>query len=442
MEDLPKCLVSNCDQTARMFVKKLKLYNCYKHFDETYEQAEGERLISPKLVAKKVGVIEQMLRLFKYFTQKECQEKPDERTLKFQQEFTLQVQKLRDDTIHAYEQGSYLDFGDLAQKARNIQADMDGDETFSRFACNIMWKIMQEKLDEDSEIPAWFSGLVPKQQNILQEELKQNKLAIEVLDQKNKKLQQQNEDYKWNLSAKSLGISSSQSPSTVPTNTVNSGQSKPIDVTSGNTIRLELTNLRDMNFLAFLDRRIPILNRMDLNKVPANNQHVKDFLQRYFPIELKFFNFNCSSTLSTGLDYYAEALTVSSTCVREVFSIYNFEICESHLVMLVCANKNMQRFGLQHCKFGLPTVPDFGGKLKGSTLKVLDLNACGRKGYSNWANNQLNFENLVEGLSKEEDFRANLQKIWMKQCGMQLKVIKRIMSKHGFAHLEICGHSK
>ncbi|CAI2383412.1 unnamed protein product [Moneuplotes crassus] len=442
MEDLPKCPVANCDQTARMFVKKLKLYNCYKHFDLTYNDNEGERLVSPKIVAKKVGIIEQMLRLFTCFTQKECNNKPDEITLKFQQEFTLQVQKLRDDIIHAYEQESYPEFRDLIEKARNIQAGMDDNETFSRFARNIMWKIMREKIDQDSETPAWFSGLVPKKQNTFQEELKQNKLAIEAQDQKNKKLQQQNEELKRILKLRSQESTSEQSSSTVSTKNAHGRQSKPNEFNEESTMRLELTNPKHMDFLIILNRRMPILNRLDLNGVPANNPKINTFLKYCFPVELKFFNFNCSSPLSSDLDFYVDALAGASAWVREVYSIYNFEVCEPQLKTLVCASKHMLRLGFQYCKFYLPTVPDFGGKLKGSVLKVLDLSSCGRKDYSNWVKNQVYFENLIEGLSKEEDFRASLQKIWLNQCGMQLKIVKRIMSKHGFAHVEICGHTK
>ncbi|CAI2382806.1 unnamed protein product [Moneuplotes crassus] len=422
-----------------MTTKKLKMYYCYEHF---YGQDEGECLVSPEFVAKKVGVIDQMLRLFTYFTQNECHKKPDERTLKFQQEFTLQVQKLRDDIIHAYEQGLFHEFGDLICKARNIQANMDGDETFSRFACYIMWEIMQEKLDQDSEIPSWFSGVIPKQKNKLQEELEKQQLTIKNLKEKTKRLQQQNEELEQNRNSRGQEPTSYQNPSPAPKKITRGKKSNPTEFNSESTLRLELTNPKHMEFLGYLNRRMPTLNRIDLNGVPADNQKIKTFLGNFLPEELKLFNFNCSSPLSTGLPFYADALAKASACVREVFSIYNFEVCEPQLKTLVCASKHMLRLGFQYCRFYLPTVPDFGGKLKGSVLKVLDLSACGRKDYSNWTNNQVYFENLVEGLSKEEDFRASLQKIWLNQCGMQLKTVKRLLSKHGFTHVEICGHTK
>ncbi|CAI2381523.1 unnamed protein product [Moneuplotes crassus] len=89
----------------------------------------------------------------------------------------------------------------------------------------------------------------------------------------------------------------------------------------------------------------------------------------------------------------------------------NFEVSQHQMGVLLAANKDKKSLGFISCKLDLSSVPQFGGALQGSTIEGLDLNGCGLSELGDWENNPSHFENLIEGLAKEQDFKNNLKMI-------------------------------
>ncbi|CAI2361902.1 unnamed protein product [Moneuplotes crassus] len=207
-------------------------------------------------------------------------------------------------------------------------------------------------------------------------------------------------------------------------------------------LALKLDNLKDMEFLTSLNKRMPEVARLDLYKIPLNCQEVKTFLATYFPNKVRELYFNSGSPLSNSLPFYLEELVEVIKRVTGHLYIYEFEVSQDQLVTLFSANRHQEWFGFSDCKLALYSVPDFGGTLAGSTMQVLSLRGCGKSSYGDWGNNDSHFENLIAGLSQEEDFRKNLEWIGLSGCGMKKNDVKKILADHGFGHVEIGEYSK
>ncbi|CAI2363174.1 unnamed protein product [Moneuplotes crassus] len=216
------------------------------------------------------------------------------------------------------------------------------------------------------------------------------------------------------------------------------------DIQIGPRTRLDLSlnNPKHMGFLSSLTRRMPGIDRLDLDNIPLDCQEVKTFLANHFFREVEVLHFNCHSSLSSSLSFYLDELKEASKRVIGHLYIYNFEVSQDQLVSLFSANRHKEWFGFKWCKLDLSSVPDFGGSLAESTMYGLSLYGCGGSSYCDWDNNESNFENLVTGLAKEEDFRRNLEWIDMFECGMEKSDVEEILEGHGFGHVEIYDHSK
>ncbi|CAI2361046.1 unnamed protein product [Moneuplotes crassus] len=202
-------------------------------------------------------------------------------------------------------------------------------------------------------------------------------------------------------------------------------------------LTLKLDNPKHMEFLTSLNKRMPDIDRLNLGNIPLNCQEVNTFLATHFPDKVRDLHFHFGSPLSSCVPFYLEELVEVSKRVTEVLYIYEFEVSQDQLVALFSANRHTKWFGFNYCKLSLSSVPDFGGTLAGSTIKCLSLYSCGDSSYGDWGNNESHFENLIAGLSKEEDFRKNLKKIRMGSCGMEKNVVDKILADYGFGHAEI-----
>ncbi|CAI2359259.1 unnamed protein product [Moneuplotes crassus] len=221
---------------------------------------------------------------------------------------------------------------------------------------------------------------------------------------------------------------------------ITTGEDKQIGPVDEVTFRLSEYKYRD--FLKSLKNRIPDIEILNLNDAYSNNKEAKTFMTTHFPNKVGVFNFNKGSSLKCCLSVFFEELVEISQRVIGELNIHEFEISQAQLIALLCANKHKQLFGLIKCKLDLSSVPDFGGNLSGSWIKGLDLDGCGEIWCCNWQYNGTHFENLIAGLSQEEDFKKNLKMIKMSECGMEKNMVEKILEDYGFGHVEIYNHSK
>ncbi|CAI2387198.1 unnamed protein product [Moneuplotes crassus] len=213
------------------------------------------------------------------------------------------------------------------------------------------------------------------------------------------------------------------------------GEPIQFDQTSNLPLDLRKGNLQE--FLTKINKRIPDCKFISIESIPGENEVVKTFLSLYFPNKVEQFYFNDRSDLSSCLSFYMTALEALSSKVEEEFVIYNFEVSQHQMKTLLAKYKRKRRFGFLSCKLALSSVPDFGGALQGSQLKALGLNGCGSSDLGDWKNNPAHFENLIEGLAKEQDFKDNLKWIGMEDCGMEESQVEVILKKYEFGEIQI-----
>ncbi|CAI2363983.1 unnamed protein product [Moneuplotes crassus] len=184
------------------------------------------------------------------------------------------------------------------------------------------------------------------------------------------------------------------------------------------------------------------IDKFDLNNIHENYREVKTFIANCFPNKVRELIFNYGTSQRCSLSFYLEELVGVSQRVTGALYICNFEVSQDQLVPFFSANRHKELFGFPYCKLDLSSAPYFGGSLAGSTLEGLVLDGCFGSLYGGCSNNESHFENLIAGLSQEEDFRKNLQNIYMLYCGIEKNVVKNILANHGFGHVEIGSHSK
>mmetsp|Transcript_12499 Transcript_12499/g.12541 ORF Transcript_12499/g.12541 Transcript_12499/m.12541 type:complete len:226 (+) Transcript_12499:136-813(+) len=203
----------------------------------------------------------------------------------------------------------------------------------------------------------------------LQEELKQKEHTIEAFEEESKRMHHEIENLKRKFNLLSQGPYAYPSITTHHTNITG----RDIQFDPETILELDLSDPKHLKFLSSLDHKMPDLGGLTLSKIPEGNEDVKTFLQTGFPSEVREFTYNYSSSQISCLDLYVEELAAVSQRVKEVLYVYGFEVSESNLVTLLAANKHKAWFGFPDCKLSLSSVPDFGGKLEGSTLKGFGL---------------------------------------------------------------------
>ncbi|CAI2362004.1 unnamed protein product [Moneuplotes crassus] len=305
---------------------------------------------------------------------------------------------------------------------------------------------LQKDLDDQKKILQNSKEALEKNKAIKENKLKSADMRLKEAQKKTqelleiKKEEEKNYETMKQLMIASLHVSDYSDFSCLYNFILKTGENRQINPKT--RLTLSLTNPKHMEFLTSLEQQMPDLEILSLRKIPLNSEEVKTFLGSRFPSKVRIFHFNFSSPLSSSLPLYMDELAAVSQRVWEALFIYKFEVSQSQLTTLLAANKHKEPFGFTNCKLSLSSVPDFGGRLEGSTLEILHLDSCGGSDYGDWATNESHFENLVEGLSKEQDFKNNLQGIRMRECGMELETVEEILVKHGFGHVEIVAHSK
>ncbi|CAI2381550.1 unnamed protein product [Moneuplotes crassus] len=202
---------------------------------------------------------------------------------------------------------------------------------------------------------------------------------------------------------------------------------------------LVLNKAKDFEVMQAMSKKMPDVKELDVQGISEEkNEQVQSFLELYFPNTVGSFEFHYGSPL-TSITPFMEGMEVASKKVTTKMRIYNFEIGEQELFDLFIWNKSKDWIGLRECTLSLSEIPNFKSSLKGSTLRILDLSECGSSSHGDWSKNPQEFENLVEGLAISEDFKANLQELWMTNCGFSETQIYQVLKKHGLQHVNIYG---
>lgn len=180
---------------------------------------------------------------------------------------------------------------------------------------------------------------------------------------------------------------------------------------------LKLDQKEHLELIKSVQKRLPKLEILSIGiKSPWDVGHFNKFLDRYFPKRVASFTLHADSTGHFEYDNLVKNLHYICPNVMEKLFLWHLRIPQDHLVKLISGNKTKITLGLLKCKLMLASVPDFGDDLTGSTLQIFNLS--GSRSCSNWSCDEdcSLFKNLFAGLSKYEDFKANLQKIIFDDC--------------------------
>ncbi|CAI2387464.1 unnamed protein product [Moneuplotes crassus] len=197
-------------------------------------------------------------------------------------------------------------------------------------------------------------------------------------------------------------------------------------------IELKLKDPRYLEFLRAIDKRIPDATRLYIDYIPNNHEDVKYYLEYYFPEKVEGISFNYGSNETLLLDNYVKELVSIAPKVQKHMELHNFEMSQDDLIALLPSIKHLTWLSLKNGKLSLPSVPDFGYILNESKLTGLSLTYLNKNFFANQGRDSSEFENLIKGLSKSEDFKSNLETILVHQCGRSKKEIQDILSRHGF----------
>ncbi|CAI2366591.1 unnamed protein product [Moneuplotes crassus] len=478
----PKCQHRECCEVSVCYLLENELYLCQHHRLTQYPEDDSVLLVDDSTVEMNLKTIETCRKDFLAFTQmlNKGSIPPGEAAL---------ITNVEQELIHVFDElrkvqdaHKYYEFGHLSQMAMDIKDVLEKDPLYAKFLIARAWNqslaIVKGESLKSSELVEMELKLkynatfdkISKKSRQLRREFKQryqqeiedlkSKLTLErsTVERLNKELEDQSERHTEELKAPEqekenlkinydnirLGLISnlnlSERSDLSLLYKIITGEDKQIR--SKTILPLNLDNPKHMEFLRFLNKRMSSIHTLNLRYIPLNCREVKTFLSTHFPNKVSVLNFNCLSSLSSCVPFYLEELVEVSKRVTGWLFIYKFEVSQDQLVSLFSANRHKIWFGFTDCKLSLSSVPDFEGTLAGSTMKGLSLTSCGRSSYGDWGNNECHFENLIAGLSKEEDFRKNLKRIRMDWCGMEENDVEKILVDHGFGHVKITFYSK
>ena len=116
---------------------------------------------------------------------------------------------------------------------------------------------------------------------------------------------------------------------------------------------------------------IPYLDEIRLEKVPADNLFVKEFMRNSIPHKMKLFEFNSPGELINA-NGYLEELILMNERVSESYYICNLNIHQSQFIQILSAYKNkVKHIGFKNCKLETDSVVNFGNELEGFNLEQI-----------------------------------------------------------------------
>lgn len=118
--------------------------------------------------------------------------------------------------------------------------------------------------------------------------------------------------------------------------------------------------------------------------------------------------------------------------VTEEIKLYKFRVSNDEISQLFQKCKSKRIFSLIDCYLELDSVPIFEDFLAGSRIEVFSLSGWGKKEYWDWWNHLGHFNNLIEGLSKCQDFVKNLQEIVLTMWSMEKDDVLDKLEQHEF----------
>ncbi|CAI2374434.1 unnamed protein product [Moneuplotes crassus] len=148
----------------------------------------------------------------------------------------------------------------------------------------------------------------------------------------------------------------------------------------------------------------------------------------------------CSFILTTNslckIDRSMKQILAVSWKVSVKLYLYQFRIKQKHFMKILVAARNMLELCIHYCVVEMESSPNFGKALNGSNIRLLMLwesRIIGPKGIEDSLDG---FENLIDGLSKSEDFKRKLEYLYVSSQSSK-KHLDRILKSYGLGKVKL-----
>ena len=193
-----------------------------------------------------------------------------------------------------------------------------------------------------------------------------------------------------------------------------------------------------MSLLKILSKlKIPQLNEIRLNSVPADSEEVRLFLSKSIS-SLNIFYFNDDRKIELSASKYFESLKVVSTKTRDWFAVGKTNFSSDEFRELVCAAKGTKKLYFEGDIIPLNKQVDFGN-MEGSKVEHLGFASSGGSDYSNWKSHPMRFENLVASIAKSQGLKDSLKTLYIGSCEITKEKAQEVLSKYNLKSVALKG---
>ena len=193
-----------------------------------------------------------------------------------------------------------------------------------------------------------------------------------------------------------------------------------------------------MSLLKILSKlKIPQLNQIILNTVPADSKEVWFFLSNSISTLNKLY-FNNDDKIELSASKYLESLKVASTKTSYQFFVDKTNFSSDEFKELVCVTKGVKELYFYYDIIPLDEQVDFGN-MEGCKVECLGFGYSGWSSYSNWNAHPMRFENLVASIAKSQGLKKSLKRLHIYGCEIAKEKAQEVLNKYNLKSVALTG---
>ena len=193
-----------------------------------------------------------------------------------------------------------------------------------------------------------------------------------------------------------------------------------------------------MSLLKILSKfKIPQLNRIDLNSVPADSEEVRSFLSKSIS-KINILRFNYDDKIELSASKYLESLKVASTKTSDNLTVDKTTFSPDEFRDLVCAAKGTKQLYFYYDIIPLDEQVDFRN-MERSKLEHLSFKISGGPSYSNWKAHPMRFENLVASIAQSQGLKDSLKTLFIGKCEITGEKAQEVLNKYNLKSVTLQG---
>ncbi|CAI2367609.1 unnamed protein product [Moneuplotes crassus] len=169
--------------------------------------------------------------------------------------------------------------------------------------------------------------------------------------------------------------------------------------------------------------------------ITTRNKRVIDFLSFSFPKKVIKFGICHDSSFCSSISPYFNAIIRQSSRVLERVCIFGFKINAKQFKRLMVAYTHVQTISLIECKLSFPDAIDFGGLLKNTKIRDINLNGSRGTDHSGWGNNPDEFNRLIQSLASSYELKLSLGTLIIIDCGISLRTARNVLDENGLENV-------